>query len=504
MLKDIINETKKCIDVEDYYNAEKSLKKLREDNGDNIEFDIIEIKLLVGKHDYNRALLLIEKVLKSCEANVEILKVKGIIQISKGQKELAYSTLKRAMELDKNDKDILFHLGIASINTGRYEEAREIYREIFHYSKGDEITGYFQSSNKFIIEKYEKKIDILTDDEKAMYGSSEYYLSNFEKAIEIFTSIKDLNINDKVLIILANINRINHKYKKALIYVDKAININDSERAYYNKGLILQEINRVNEAIECYKNVVRINPNYLPVYNKLYELLLRTKKYDSNLESLLEEFIDKKYDYEISLRNMGLFFELQGDSDKAIDYYDKSIRYFNRYVDGYLSKIFIYRNKNDYFTAFEVCERAFEETYQDINVVLVKALLLCDIGQYSNALEWIDWVIDEDEENCKPYYFRSLCLYKLEEYSDALESIDKAININREEILNWSMKIFLEKKINKNGYLELVKEYYDEDKLSKLLIDRFIEELKDSVSSLKVDDTYLNTINILLNQRIGV
>lgn len=504
MLNSMISQIKKYIDIEDYYNAEKSLKKLREDNVSSIEVDIIEIKLLVEKHNYDEALLLIEKVLAEYETNVEVLKIKGIIQISRGKKELAYSTLKKANELDKTNKDVLLHLGVAAINTERYEEAREIYREMFHYSKGDEITGFFQSSNRFIIEKFERKRDELTDSEKVIYGASEYYLSNFEKAIEIFQSMKNLDNNDKALIILANICRINHNYKKALIYVDKAIKINESERGYYNKGLILEEINKVNEAIQCYKTVKGINPNYLPVYNRLYELLLKSKKYDSNIRSLLQEFIDKKYDYEVSLRNMGLFFELEGDNDKAIDYYDKSIKYFNKYVDGYLSKIFIYRKMNNYFAAFEVCEKALEETYQDIRIILAKSLLLCDVGQYSNALEWIDWSISEDEEYYKSYYFRALSLYKLEEYSEALDSIDKAIKINSSDIICWAMKIFLKNKINKNGYLELLTQYYHEDKLSQVLVDKFIKDLKDSVSYLKVDNTYLDTIKILVNERIGV
>lgn len=52
------------------------------------------------------------------------------------------------------------------------------------------------------------------------------------------------------------------KHTEAIICYDEALKINPNySNALYNKGIALNEIKRYEEAIVCYNEVIRVNPN---------------------------------------------------------------------------------------------------------------------------------------------------------------------------------------------------------------------------------------------------
>ena len=62
---------------------------------------------------------------------------------------------------------------------------------------------------------------------------------------------------------LAVTNHKNKKYQDAIIYYNKAIDINPKHtKTYYNLGLLLHKIKNYKEAIDCFEKTLKTEPGF--------------------------------------------------------------------------------------------------------------------------------------------------------------------------------------------------------------------------------------------------
>jgi len=54
----------------------------------------------------------------------------------------------------------------------------------------------------------------------------------------------------------------------------------DDEDTWYNKGITLDNLEKYDEAIICYNEVIRLNPEYLDVWREKGDVLVKLGKYD--------------------------------------------------------------------------------------------------------------------------------------------------------------------------------------------------------------------------------
>jgi tetratricopeptide (TPR) repeat protein len=120
--------------------------------------------------------------------------------------------------------------------------------------------------------------------------------------------------------------------KNALVYFDKALEINPTSiEVLRNKGLYLKDINKYNEAIECFKAILSIDPKFSEsyynigvVYIAAYRDDMEQFSKDTTINIALENFqkaiqIDPKYPD--ALYNIGHLYKFKGDKKTAKSYF---------------------------------------------------------------------------------------------------------------------------------------------------------------------------------------
>jgi len=104
------------------------------------------------------------------------------------------------------------------------------------------------------------------------------------------------------------------QYRQALTNVDRIIESNPKElNARFMRGVILSELNRPDEAIEAFKNLIADQPDLPEPYNNLAALFAQQRRY-LDARDALEKAIRINPAYTTALENLGdLYLRLAGD-----------------------------------------------------------------------------------------------------------------------------------------------------------------------------------------------
>jgi len=156
---------------------------------------------------------------------------------------------------------------------------------------------------------------------------------NFEKLIILYTELLNKSPVNKHLCNNLGYTLIKQKkYKEAILYFDKAINIDAKwDFPLNNRGYCKLQIDDVNGAIEDIRKACEMNPFNSFVWRNLGACYLKKKEFEKALEYFEEA---EKIDSKTELINfyIGKTHEKLGNKEKAEKYLNKSIE-LNEYID---------------------------------------------------------------------------------------------------------------------------------------------------------------------------
>ncbi len=119
--------------------------------------------------------------------------------------------------------------------------------------------------------------------------------------------------------------------KRGLDFYDNAIRISPkSEEAYYNRGLLLQNLGQLDDAANDYKKAIAINPEFAPAYYNIGYLNFYKDQVDLALDAF-EEAIAINASYTKAIYMRGLCYEAKKDREKARENYLLCLRIDNKF-----------------------------------------------------------------------------------------------------------------------------------------------------------------------------
>ena len=239
---------------------------------------------------------------------------------------------------------------------------------------------------------------------------------------------------------------------------DISIKLNPNiDRTYFEKSIILFDIERYEEAIINLHKAIELNTNYEDSYFLIGSCQFELKNYEEGIK-YYNKVIELNTNYEDAYYNIGLIKIEQKN-------YEDAIKYFNKVLE---------LNPNEDGANFNI-------GYSKIN-----------LEKYDEAIENFDKLIEINNKNEDFYYLRAICQYNLKIYYNAIEDYKKVIelNPNYEEayFLIGICQLYLENenaieyfrsffKINKDNNIYIITilqnfdEYYNIEKLFKFIVD---------------------------------
>jgi Flp pilus assembly protein TadD len=127
-------------------------------------------------------------------------------------------------------------------------------------------------------------------------------------------------------------------FAEALAAYEEAIAINPRDvDAYYNKGVVLDELKRYEEAIEAYEGVIGLNPQYTDAYNNKGIALDELKRYEEAIRCY-EQAIGLNPQYADAYNNKGIALYNLGRYEEALRCYEQAIASNPQYILAYKNK----------------------------------------------------------------------------------------------------------------------------------------------------------------------
>lgn len=242
------------------------------------------------------------------------------------------------------------------------------------------------------------------------------------------------------------------EYEKAIDYSTEIVKINPTDIAYYNMGLIYHYLDKYEEAIECYKKSLELNPKKDDAYNNMGTTYRKLGKEQEAIESYKQaiEINPKQND---AYYNMGNAYDDIGKYEKAIELYTKAIEINPKDDGSYYNMGNTYRKLGKYEESIELYKKSIEINPEDDDSYHNMGNAYRKLDKYEESIESYKKAIEIDPKDEESYYNLGFTYSKLGKYEESKESYIKVLELTtkdsifKEDILGFIKE--LEAKLNK-------------------------------------------------------
>jgi lipoprotein NlpI len=154
--------------------------------------------------------------------------------------------------------------------------------------------------------------------------------------------------NPDVLRLLSVVSALSFDYVKALELIDRVITLTpDNGIAHSNRGNILKELNRFEEALVSLDKGITLDPTYVEAYSNKGNVLQDLHRYDEALE-WYDRAIAQQPNYAEAYSNKGNALEMLHRHREAMECFDMATAINPQYVDAYWHKALGQLSSGDY------------------------------------------------------------------------------------------------------------------------------------------------------------
>lgn len=266
------------------------------------------------RKNFDKAQLILKKILKVQPKNYFVLNFFGLLLAIKNNFQLAINYYDKAIQENPKFIDAWFNKGNALYSIKNFTEAIICYDHTIQLNpKYSE--AWFNKGN--------------TLQELGRYDES---INHFDHAIQLNPKYSEAWFNKGYLLNELKI------FDEALKHYDQAIILQkDFAQAWMNKGNTLQELRKFDEALIHYEHAIKLKPNYAEAWSNKAICLESFEKYDE-AKYCYDQAIKLKPDYAEAWSNKGaLLHELQ-QFEEALQHYDRAIKLNPNYYKAIVNK----------------------------------------------------------------------------------------------------------------------------------------------------------------------
>ncbi|NEO97416.1 MAG: tetratricopeptide repeat protein [Symploca sp. SIO2E9] len=263
--------------------------------------------------------------------------------------------------------------------------------------------------------------------------------------LDLGTCLRKLGIQDKTLV-SDDDGSTELKSKdvllKSLESYDKVIKLDPNDaKAWAERGVSLQLIERYEEAIVSYNKAIELDPNYALAWACRGFSLESLKCYEDALDSY-NKVVKLGFNNDWVWVNRGFSLQCLQRFEEAIVSYDKAIK-----IDPNNATAWAYRGNilgilKRYKDALDAYNKVIKLDSNNDWVWVNRGFSLQCLQRYEDAIVSYNKAIELDSNNAQVWAYRGFSLQCLQRYEDALDSCNKAIEINPQCTLAWVQRGF--------------------------------------------------------------
>ena len=196
-----------------------------------------------------------------------------------------------------------------------------------------------------------------------------------------------------------------------------------------NKGVSLYNLGHTGEAISCYDEAVRVDPQDAKLYNNRGTAYRAERQLDQAIRDF-DEAIRLNPWYPPAYNNRGLVFHSLGEEEKALKDFDMAIQLSPWSPSTYNNRGLVYRAMGQYEKAIDDFDTAVRLNPHDPDPYNNRGLVLRTLGLHLRALKDFSEAIRLDPRNARAFYNRGLAHRTVGKWEEALHDFSKAIGLS--------------------------------------------------------------------------
>ncbi len=297
-----------------------------------------------------------------------------------GRKKEALRNLKSIENKYKQDARIYYNLGCLSIDIENYKDAIEYLKRTLELDPENKQASFNIGVSFFNTEQYEKTIKIFQAYQKEFGVSFEA-----ERYISLsYYSLNKLEESEKSLQILCNLK-------------------SDDSSIWYDRGIVLENMNRNIDAIHCYLKTLEISPDFNDAFMRLASIYQKQGK--------LDELIDVYETSNVNEENQHIHFSYLAQAYMLYEKGTKAIELINKAIS-------LYPKEND------IKDKRY------LNYLIIKGNIYLNIEEIENAIECYQEVLKIDDKTEQAYINIGCAYANNNRPKDAIPFLEKALQLN--------------------------------------------------------------------------
>ena len=260
------------------------------------------------------------------------------------------------------------------------------------------------------------------------YASILFLSRDYERAVKICRkAIKDNYNTETTQYVLAIALYKQNNLHEAIQQFDLLLSLFPNHLAGNNeKGSVLAELKRYDEALSCIENALRIDPRYAGAFLNKGNVLGILKKFDASILAYKQALAINPNIHDAHLGSGNVFRDLKR-YDEAFAAYDKALALKPDLENAWLGRGNLFFNLKRYDEAFAAYDKALALKPDLENAWLGRGNLFFDLKRYDEAFAAYDkaLALKPDLENA--WLGRGNVFYDLKRYDEAIAAYDKAL-----------------------------------------------------------------------------
>jgi len=366
--------------------------------------------------DFEKAKLIINRVIKVDSKNAPALHIMGLILVSNHEYKEAIKFLLQAVKITPQDSSIQFNLAKAFSDSGLEREAIPYYKKTVELSPGNPDGWLSYGKALSSLKRYEEALTCL------------------ERALDIRPQYAEAALNKGA--VLKELKR----YEEAVHWAQRALELNPQmTAALNNQGVAFKALNKFEDALGCYDQAISQNPKYFEVLTNKGAILYELNQFDNAL-ACYDQAIEISPNYVQAWVNKGVTLHALRRHQLALACYDRAIEINPDYVQAWLNKGITLDRLRCYQEALNSFDFAISKNPNSYELHLKKGGLLQKLKSYDLAVDSYNEAILLNPNSAEVWYSKGSLFNDMGSHSEALLSYQKALSISDE--VDWLLGDF--------------------------------------------------------------
>lgn len=325
---------------------------------------------------------------------------------------------------------------------GKYEEAIQACKKSLELLNG-KIPGrqdvYYNMANAYYMlrrydraaKNYENALELDPDNIQAIENLSFTYVKMGQtgKGIETLRKLSAEEGHYRTHYIWGALLHDAGEYKQAEEQLRKSVLLNpDSIEARDELGKVLIRLDKFEEAIDVFNDILKIDADNYPAWYNKANALMKQNRWKEAVFSY-KEAIGIKPDCYKSYYNMAVALEENGDKNEAIDAYRSAIEINADFTDAYNNLGILLSLSGHTDEALDVYKQGILKNRNEFSLYFNMGMCLFDECRYVEAAAAYRNAIDINPDELGIYYYLGAALTEMRHYNDAIEAYKSALEI---------------------------------------------------------------------------